>query len=303
MGRKKEILPGILFMLASGFSMSLQGLCIRFLNTSASVEVIIAVRFALCFLISLLVSALFHRNEGPLTFHNKWLLFVRSFAAFLALVICYQALEKYSAGLVFILFFSTPIFIPLIARVWLGVKLVPRLFTGLGIALVGMFFIINPGNGTFHLGLLSVLFGAILAGVSTLGVRVLHRTDSIKAINFAYFFIGLLCSLLYVILTGRYQVETLNVHVLLVFLLLGVLAYIFQLFVLQALRYAPSRLLSPFSYSSSLFSFGIEVVFLHMIPSAWNLLGVLLVIFGTGLNVFLFPKNDTLKITKEKNTG
>jgi|GEM_PF-2452627 len=298
MSKSKALLPGIGYMLLGGLLMSIQGLGVRLLKEDVTVEFIVFIRFLICFLISLFVSFVVRGEAGTARPKNWSLLLIRSLVAYFALMIVFVAIKYYNSGLVFAFFFSTPLFLPLIARLWLGVPILHRLWAGLGIALLGIVCVVNPFGEEVQPGLLFVLIAAILGGVSVIGVRVLHRTDSTRVITFSYFAVGLFGSIVTLLFTSTPYLTSYNVVVLSVLIGVGITGYLFQLFVTQALKYGPSRVLSPFSYSSSIFSLVIDASFFALIPSKISVIGVVLVIIGTVINVVMFPSDHIQRIGK-----
>lgn len=298
MGKRRDILPGIGYMLVGGVMMSIQGLGVRIVKTNVSIEGIIFSRFLICLLLSLFIHFIVQSGKVGWSFVNVKLLIIRSLVAFVSLVICFFSIQFYNSGLVFVLFFSTPLFLPFIAKVWLGIPIVHRLWLGLIIALIGIVCVIDPFAQSLQPGLLVVLIATILAGISVISIRVLHKTDSTKTINFVYFTVAFIGSIFLVLFSKKPTIVSFDMTTLFLLIVTGITGYLFQLFTTQAFKYAPSRVLSPFSYSSSIFSLFIDSIFFGLTPSFIAIMGVLLVILGTVINVLLFPSEHITRLGK-----
>ena len=189
-----------------------------------------------------------------------------------------------------LLFFSFPLFIPIVTRVWLKIEIMHRLWWGLGIAFVGLIFIIKPGSGLFNPYAIIPLFGAVLGAISGVAIRQLHYTDSPRTIMAYACSTGVVISAIVQLVQFNMADElfTLTSVVLLIFV--GLFSTTFQGLYTLAARYAPSRLLSPFIYLSFFFT-AIEDILILKLPMHLGLfIGFFLVLLGTIIYVLMYPK-------------
>ena len=188
-----------------------------------------------------------------------------------------------------VLFCTAPLFVPFIVRFWLKVPIVGRLWWGLSMAFLGIVLILHPLPREFHLVSIIPLAGGILAAIATVIARKLIHTDPPEIIIFYLGKISLVITLLFLLDPATYHVKF-SLNMLLILLSLGLCFFAYQFFFTFATKHATARFVSPFLYSSTLFSLIPEIYFFHKTPSALTLLGVFFVILGTVLNVVLFPK-------------
>jgi len=153
---------------------------------------------------------------------------IRSIAGVGAIYCFYYALILMPIETATLLFFTFPIFIPIIARVWLKIVLIHRLWWGIGIAFLGILFILRPGIGLFNARVFIPLLGAILGSTATLSMRALHHTDRPKTIMAYFFTFGVLISGLILILFNDWAKDTFTLYSISIVVLIGVTAALFQ---------------------------------------------------------------------------
>ncbi|MDJ0652278.1 MAG: DMT family transporter [Simkaniaceae bacterium] len=75
---------------------------------------------------------------------------VRSVFGVAALYCFYFSINHFSLATGTLIFYSFPLFVPLVSRIWLRVEFVHRLWWGLGIAFIGLLFILETGESLFN---------------------------------------------------------------------------------------------------------------------------------------------------------
>jgi len=207
------------------------------------------------------------------------------------------AIYAYYIGLVYLpistgtlLFFSFPLFIPIVTRVWLKIKIIHRLWWGLGMAYIGIMFILKPGAGAFHLFAFIPLIGAVFGAIAGVAIRQLHYTDSPRTIMAYAISTGVVISAVVQLfqLSSLNEVFTFTSIVLLI--LVGLFSTLFQGLYTLAARYAPARLLSPFIYLCFIFT-TIEDILIWKLPMhSGIIIGFFFVLAGMTLYVITYPK-------------
>ncbi|WP_420420840.1 DMT family transporter [Simkania sp.] len=228
---------------------------------------------------------------------KEWKLhLIRSVAGVGAVYCLYYGLALMPIGPATLLFFTFPIFIPIVARVWLRVAIIHRLWWGLGIL-----FVLRPGAGLFNPAAFIPLLGAICGSVATVSIRVLHRygedTDTIMAY---YFTAGVMVSGLILLFTREFLFETFTFATTSLIVLAGVFAALFQTVFTLSTKFATARFLSPFIYGIFIFSAVAEYFFWGKVPQMGTLWGFGFIAVGTILMIFLYPKDDIQFVPKKK---
>ncbi len=190
-----------------------------------------------------------------------------------------------------VLFSTAPLFIPLIARVWGGIKIIHQLWWGICIGFIGVICILHPGKELFHLDALFGLLSGFLAGVTYVANRYLTYTEPPLRNLFYYFVLGTVCALL-VALSHIHQLAQLNLKAWLLLIAIGILGYIYQYSFTVATRNAPVRLITTFLNCAVIFSLLFDFFIWHIIPSWLSVAGIILTIVGSVLLVVLYPKES-----------
>lgn len=300
-GQRRTLLPGIFLFIFGSFFMSIQAMAIHAIGNELSTGMIMVARFILPLLANLSLAFLSQRVRKELHFKNLKLLILRSLSAAFAMTIVFFAIPGNNAGIVYILFFSQPLIMPFILALWLKIPVEKKLYIGFVLSLVGIALVLKPGNEGVSWTLFIVPLATLLASFSAVALRQLHYTDTTFAITTTYCAVGTSIGLILALLDPSLSFATWSPKVAGAFFVIGLTGFIFQWLITDGMRYGPSRLLSPFLYASSLFSLLFDYLFFGQIVTGYNLLGVLLVIVGVVINIYLFPKHEITKIPSEKN--
>jgi drug/metabolite transporter (DMT)-like permease len=171
---------------------------------------------------------------------------------------------------------SSPLFIPLVAWVWLKARPDARLWISLIIGFVGIILILQPNTGTLSSGMPVALVAGICSAIGLSAAGRLQLTDPPARTLFWYFAMS---SVLAVpLLVTSWQPPPASAWPY----LLGIGASMALAQVLTVLAYkqaSPSRL-SPFNYSVVIFSALIGWVVWQEVPNLLTVVGVLLVAAG-----------------------
>lgn len=198
---------------------------------------------------------------------------VRGLAGLASMYCYFYAIARLGLSEAILLNYSLPLFMPLIARAWLGEAVPARLWRALGLGFLGIVLILRPGAGVFRPAALAALAAAVLAALAQVGVRRLTRTDPITRIVFYFALISTVVSALPVLTVWR----TPERHVWPVLMALGVLATLAQLLLTQAYSCAPAAQVGPFIYSSVVFAGLMDWWLWGRLPDAAFVAGAVLV--------------------------
>lgn len=181
---------------------------------------------------------------------------------------------------------TAPLFMPLIAWLWLAERL--RLATAMAVLVgfVGVYLIVGPSGKANPIALLGLLGGG-LAAVAKSTVRRLGRTEPNTRVVFYFALGGLLISSLP--LTWAWQTPSAIQWQWL--FAIGLLGTAGQLLLTRAYAIAPAGRVSPFTYFSVIFGISYGYLLWGEIPSATFITGSLL-IAAAGLLTLQGPRAD-----------
>ena len=226
---------------------------------------------------------------------------VRSIFGLGAIYCFYFSINNLSLETGTLIFYSFPLFVPLVSRVWLGVQYIHRLWWGLGVSFTGLFFVIqsNPSNSFCHPFAIIPLTGAILAAIGYVAVRILNYTEPWERVATYFFSFSFLITSI-VLYFSPTEKELYTFKSLSFAFLAGCFATIFQAMITLSAKFAPMRLISPFVYLSFIFGAIIQFLIWKEAISIKVFFGFALIVIGTILLLFLYPKDDLKCIDREK---
>ncbi|MEJ2395766.1 MAG: DMT family transporter [Candidatus Thiodiazotropha sp.] len=143
---------------------------------------------------------------------------------------------------------TSPLFMPLIALLWLGEALRRRTLVALAIGFVGVVLVLNP-QGEFNTVALIGLLGGVLASLAKVSLRRLGRSEPSLRVVFYFALLSTLISILPMF--WHWQTPDLTQWGL--FALVGLMGTLGQLFLTRGYAIASAAAVSPFTYASVLF--------------------------------------------------
>jgi drug/metabolite transporter (DMT)-like permease len=266
-----DLRRGALLMLASGLLFSAMGALVKHLSVQLPNEMVVFFRSAMGLLA--LLPWVLHRGISQLKTKNLRGHLGRGLAGVTAMYCYFYAIAHLPLAEAVLLNYSTPLFIPFIAALWLGEQVSMRLWAAIGVGFAGIVLILKPGLGMFTpvslIGLASGMFGA-LAMVS---IRRLSKTEPTLRI---VFYFSVVCTAVSAVpLAWRWQTPDPGLWTLLI--LMGALASLAQLLLTRAYSHAPAAQVGPFTYSTVVFAAAIGWMFWGEIPDLLSFGGTALV--------------------------
>ena len=170
--------------------------------------------------------------------------------------------------------YSSPLFIAVIALVWLGEKPTRKLVVAIATGFIGLCFILKPGMAIFQEAAWIGLLSAVLAALAMVSIRNLSRTEPTIRIVFYFTLISTLVSLIPL----YWFWQTPQPLTLAVMACAGLTACFGQLLLTYSYTLAPAAQVGPFTYTSVVFAAIYGWVFWAEIPDVYTLIGGLLVI-------------------------
>lgn len=200
--------------------------------------------------------------------------FVRSLVGFLGLTFLTLSYMKLPLADASTIQYTSPFFIALVAWPILGERISIKQFIAICIGFLGIFFAFNPDLNDFNIGIVYGFLGVIFTSLAYISLRNMGKTENPITTVFYFCCIGALisgCWLFYNWVTPSF------LH-LLFFILLGIIAYLAQVFLTYAHKFAPASLLSPFNYVGIIWYTLLGYLVFNTIPTNQLLIGCSLVI-------------------------
>src|SRR5581483_11761771 len=162
----------------------------------------------------------------------------------------FYAIAKLPLAAAMLLTYSTPLYVPFIAWIWIAERPPLIVFPAAIIGIVGIGFIVRPSSG-FDLaaGLVGALAGVLAAG-AMVGIRRISDTEPASRI---VFYFALLATIIAAVpMTWAWRTPDLRESALLI--ATGLTATWGQLCLTRAYSLAPAARIGPFTYTSVVFS-------------------------------------------------
>lgn len=217
----------------------------------------------------------------------KWH-FLRSLSGVSAMYCFFYALSELPLADAMLLKISAPLFIPIIAFVWLSEHISLRAIMAILIGFLGVILVLKP-TGTVHIASIAGLMGGALAALAKVTIRRMSNTEPTSRIVFYFGLISLIIATIPMFWFWQYP----NQKEWLLLILLGGFGTFGQLFLTKAYTLAPASRIAPFTYSSILFAAAIGWIFWNEIVTLLTVSGAFLIIMA-GILIIQEKKISTL---------
>jgi drug/metabolite transporter (DMT)-like permease len=270
--QETHLAKGAAFAVFAAVGFSLTGVCIKSASATVSNEMIVFVRS----LVSFLVLAPWMFRDGVNAVRTTRLAghLWRSAFGVAAMYCFFYAIARLPLAAAMLLTYSTPLYVPFIAWIWIAERPPFVVFPAAIVGLVGIGFIVRPG-GSFDVtaGLVGALAG-VLAACAMVSIRRISDTE--PASRIVFYFAALSTTIAAIPLLWSWKVPDVRETALLV--ATGVFATWGQLCLTRAYSLAPAARIGPFTYTSVIFSALLAWALWGESLDRWAALGIALVI-------------------------
>jgi len=173
---------------------------------------------------------------------------LRSLAGVSAMYCFFYALSQLHLADGLLLKMTAPLFMPLIAWLWLGEGLRRTILVALAIGFFGVVLVLNP-EGEFNRVALVGLLGGLLASLAKVSLRRLGRSEPSVRVVFYFALLSTLISCVPMFWVWR----TPDAAQWGLFALVGLMGTLGQLFLTRGYAIAKASVVSPFTYASVIF--------------------------------------------------
>ncbi|CAB1218448.1 DMT family transporter [Acinetobacter bouvetii] len=268
----RNLFTALALLTCSAFLFSLMGVCIRYASHTVDNPTIVFFRNFVGLFIFL---PLICRNGiGFIKTEKIWMHSWRAIIGLIAMYGFFYAIAHLKLSNAMVFTYSSPIFIPLIAWLFLKEKITPSMLFAAALGLTGVMFVAKPDAGLFNQLSVIGLGASFLAAMAFVTVRALTSTESPEKIVFYFCFIGTLISMIPMFWLWRpYSWTELG------FLIgAGLLANISQIFMSNAYKLAPAGQIGPVNYIAIIFAGFWGFIFWREIPDHYSLIGFALIL-------------------------
>jgi len=259
-------------MVAAAFSFALMGLLAKLASKTLPHTMVVFLRSAL----GLLVLLPWVLQKGPHALRTRHFggHVLRGVFGMAAMYCFFYCIAHLALAEALLLNYSLPLFLPIVERAWLGIRISRAVLPPLLLGFAGLLLILKPGTGIFEPVALVGVGAAVFAATAQVGIRKLTRSESVTSIVFYFALISSLLSLG----PALWQWHSPALELWPALLGVGVLATLGQLLMTNAYHHAPAAEVGPFIYTSVVFAGVLDWLFFSHLPDLYASSGALLVI-------------------------
>lgn len=270
----RKLFLAISCLTISAFLFSIMGICIRYASQTVDNYTIVFFRN----FVGLMLFLPFIMKQGTsfVKTEKLWMHTWRSLVGLAAMYGFFYAIAHLKLSNAMVFTYSSPIFIPLIAWLFLKERITKAMLMAAALGFLGVFCVAKPDQGLWNWVSAIGIASSLLASMAFVTVRALTKTEPPERIVFYFCLIGSVLSAIPMFWVWRpYALKEL-------FFLIaaGILANVSQIFMSHAYRLAPAGQIAPVNYMAIIFA-GIWGFFLWQeTPDFYSLFGFGLILLA-----------------------
>lgn len=242
-------LAGALFVLSASFMFAAMGALVKIVSRSLTNDMVVFFR-NFCALVFILPWICYLRPHGGVKTALFQLHLIRSLAGLGAMYCFFYAIAQLQLSEACLLAATAPLFIPVIAYVWIREPVAQKIRGAIIIGFIGIVLILKPGLGVFQPVAIVGLAAGVLAALAMVSIRRMSTSEPTIRIVFYFTVLGTLISAVPLIWSWRSPQP--KIWWLLV--LIGLLAAVGQILLTKGYRLAPAAQVGPFTYGNVVFA-------------------------------------------------
>ncbi|MFK7794445.1 MAG: DMT family transporter [Gammaproteobacteria bacterium] len=280
----KIIVIGSLFVILGEVFFTTMGMIIKTLGENIPSYQLVFYRNV--FAVIVLAPFLFRQRLTHVKTKRIGLHLIRSISGLLAMYCFFYALANIELANAMLLKLTGPIFIPIIATLWIHEKVSLKTYLGIALGFIGVIVFLDPSAEIQIASVIGLIGGALAAGAKV-AIRKMSDTEPTARIVFYFAFFGALFSGIPMLTSETYSP---NQQEWLLLIGLGLVGTVGQFFLTKAYHMAPASQVGPFTYSSLLWASLAGWLFWDEWPANNVFMGAVLIITA-GL-VILYSKKS-----------
>lgn len=269
-----SVMKGLLLLSVSALLFATMGVLIRLASHTVDNASIVFFRNATGLL--LLTPVLVWRGTATFKTSRLWMHIWRSVVGLIAMYGFFYAIAHLKLSNAMVFTYSSPIFIPLIAWLFLKEKMTPLMAAAALLGLVGVIMVAKPDQGLFNVLSGIGLVSSFLAAMAFVTVRALTDTEPAIRIVFYFCLIGTGLSAIPMMWLWR----SYSVDELLLLCGAGVLATLSQICLSKAYSFAPAGQIGPANYLAIIFAGIWAATLWHEYPDGISIIGMTIILLA-----------------------
>jgi len=258
----------------SALLFSVMGICIRYASHTVDNYTIVFFRNVVGLV--LFLPFIFKQGTSFVKTEKLWMHTWRSIVGLAAMYGFFYAIAHLKLSNAMVFTYSSPIFIPLIAWLFLKEKITTAMLCAAGLGFIGVFCVAKPDQGLLNWISIVGISSSLLASMAFVTVCALTQTEPPERIVFYFCFIGSLLSVIPMFWVWRPY----HLHELFFLIAAGVLANVSQIFMSHAYRLAPAGQIAPVNYVAIIFAGIWGFLLWNEVPDLYSVIGFGIIILA-----------------------
>ena len=242
-------MAGALCVLSASLTFAIMGAVVKIVSLSLTNEMVVFFR-NFCSLFFILPWIWYSRLPGGIRTSYLPLHLLRSMAGLGGMYCFFYVIARLQLSESFLLISTAPLFIPIIAYVWIHEPVERKVRGAIIIGFIGIILILKPGTGVFQPIAFVGLGAGLMGALAMVSIRRMSSSEPTIRIVFYFTVFGTLISA--IPLVWLWQSPKPEIWWLLV--LMGLLAAVGQFLLTKGYSLAPAAKVGPFSYSNVVFA-------------------------------------------------
>ena len=258
----------------SALLFSIMGICIRYASHTVDNYTIVFFRNVVGLI--LFLPFIFKQGTGFVKTEKLWMHTWRSIVGLAAMYGFFYAIAHLKLSNAMVFTYSSPIFIPVIAWLFLKEKITIAMICAAVLGFIGVFCVAKPDQGLLNWISVIGIASSLLASMAFVTVRALTQTEPPERIVFYFCLIGSALSVIPMFWVWRpYHLQEL------LFLIgAGILANVSQIFMSHAYRLAPAGQIAPVNYMAIIFAGVWGFLLWNEVPDLYSVIGFCIILLA-----------------------
>jgi drug/metabolite transporter (DMT)-like permease len=270
----RNLLLAIGCLTTSALLFSIMGICIRYASHTVDNYTIVFFRNVVGLI--LFLPFIFKQGIGFVKTEKLWMHSWRSIVGLAAMYGFFYAIAHLKLSNAMVFTYSSPIFIPVIAWLFLKEKITIAMLCAAGLGFIGVFCVAKPDQGLLNWISVIGIASSLLASMAFVTVRALTQTEPPERIVFYFCLIGSALSVIPMFWVWR----TYHVKELLFLIGAGILANVSQIFMSHAYRLAPAGQIAPVNYMAIIFAGVWGFLLWNEVPDLYSVIGFCIILLA-----------------------
>lgn len=247
--RSDRLLAGALYVSGASLMFAMMGGLVKAVTTELPNAVVVFFRNALALVILI---PFFLRTPGPASLKTGHFPrhLVRSLAGLGSMYLFFYTLGRLPLAEAVLLSYTSPIFIPLVARLWIGEPLSRTVYWAVFLGFAGVVLILRPGPGMLRPAALLGLGSGVLMAVAMVSIRRMSDTEPPGRIVFYFSLLATVVSSVPLL----WSWQTPSPRAMAILGGIALLAVLGQMMLTRGYSLAPAGRVGPFSYANIVFA-------------------------------------------------